>query len=62
MIWPLTFARDDIVVRGDATTWAVLSSCDKCRYLLGRIWDPQLPCSGIPWVRGTTGPSSSRLG
>jgi hypothetical protein len=47
-VWPPTFDRDDIVVRGDALSWAVFSSCDKYRYLLGRIWDPALPI--IVWV------------
>lgn len=47
-LWPPTFERDDIVVRGEASSWAVLSSCDKYRYLLGRIWDPALPI--IVWV------------
>lgn len=47
-LWPPTFDRDDIVVRGDASSWAVLSTCETYRYLLGRIWDPALPV--IVWV------------
>lgn len=37
------FADLDLRVRGDVDAWAVYSSCELYRYVLGRSWDLRLP-------------------
>lgn len=39
-----------LFVRGDASSWAAFSSCDKYRYALGRSWElPMFPQPTVLW-------------
>jgi len=44
----LALARGGPIVRGSASSWAVLSACGRYRYLLGRTWDAALPV--VVWI------------
>lgn len=53
---PPVFEGLGLITQGDDAAWAVTTSDNAFRYVLGRSWDPELP----PWVFAMLNPSKAR--